>query len=264
MGSSSCTLSVRTSARHARADRQRAGVAHEDASGCGVPPEEAGARTHHGGGRHREVEGVVDLVLVEVPERPEADRHQAREHEDGRSGGQPVEAVGEVDAVRRGVDEQDGPGAPADVAELPARAVPAGERQAWSRRRSRARSATANPVATTSRPKVLARLDKPGVALVADLDPVVEETDEAGADDAGHDEEPGAGEEHVAAQVGAEVAHDRRGDDGHAAHGGRAGLDRVAFGDVLVDRLADLAGDQHVHQHLGAEDGDGHRPGTPR
>ena len=46
----------------------------------------------------------------------------------------------------------------------------------------------------------------------------------------------------AAADVGGEVADDRGTDDGDAAHGGRAGLDGVALGHVLVDGLADAAG----------------------
>ena len=108
----------------------------------------------------------------------------------------------------------------------------------------------------------MARLDRPALRSLLTLIQSSTQPDEARPDDAAHHEEPGAGEEHVAAQVGAEVADDRRADDGQAAHGGRAGLDRVTLGDVLVDRLTDLARDQHVHQHLGAEDGDG--PGQAR
>ena len=39
---------------------------------------------------------------------------------------------------------------------------------------------------------------------------------------------------------------------------GRARLHRVALGHVLVDRLADLAGDQPVDQQLGADERRGH------
>ena len=53
-----------------RAERQRAGVAHEDARRRGVPPQEADQRAGRGAGDQRHLQGVTHLVAVVGVVRP--------------------------------------------------------------------------------------------------------------------------------------------------------------------------------------------------
>ena len=85
----------------ARADGQRAGVAHEDLGRGGVPPQEAQAGAGQGHRGQGQVEGVAHVVDGEVPVLPVADDGQAGEAEGRRAGGQAVEAVGQVHGVGR-------------------------------------------------------------------------------------------------------------------------------------------------------------------
>ena len=98
-------------AGHRAAERERAGVAHDDARGCRVPPEEARTRAEHRGGDDRQVERLRREHAVElgVAELREGDDHERGEHECRRTGREPVEPVGEVHRVRGGVDDEDRP-----------------------------------------------------------------------------------------------------------------------------------------------------------
>ncbi|MBG9885005.1 hypothetical protein ABE10_00065 [Bacillus toyonensis] len=113
--------------RHDAADRHRADVAHEDLRLRGVPPEEADESTDEGcrddsqieGVRHgvaavldRRLDGLDRTGLLELPERDQA---VGADHEDAGPGGEAVQAVREIDAVRGGdaderePDEVEGP-----------------------------------------------------------------------------------------------------------------------------------------------------------
>ena len=75
------------------------------------------------------VEGGRVAVDGEVAELVEADDRERREAEDRRAGGQAVEPVGQVDGVAAADDHEHGEDDPADLAEVDARRVVAGERQ---------------------------------------------------------------------------------------------------------------------------------------
>ena len=111
-------LVLREDREHAEpaAERERADVAHEDLRWVGVVPEEADARADDRAAVDRELAGRRDLRDVEV--------RREREARDGRAGDvrpdevrarvdhhradrEPVEAVGEVDRVRRRDDDED-------------------------------------------------------------------------------------------------------------------------------------------------------------
>ena len=101
----------RDRAEHA-AERERAGVAHEDRRRRRVEPEEAEAGADHRAAQHRELAGagdVVDLQIVgearvagEIGDDAEAQRRDHHRHD-----GEPVEAVGEVHRVA-GADDDEG------------------------------------------------------------------------------------------------------------------------------------------------------------
>ena len=108
--SSSSSVRVRiASPASGAAERQRAGVAHEDRGRRGVPPQEAEAGAGDRGRDHREVERVADLVARLVAASrlrraglvvlPDVHQHVGAEDHHRGAGGEPVEAVGEVHAV---------------------------------------------------------------------------------------------------------------------------------------------------------------------
>jgi hypothetical protein len=92
------------------------------------------------------------------------------------------------------------------------------------------------------------------VALVADLDPVVDRPHDRSAGDGEHDQQPAAGEGQPPADVGDPVAEHGGDDDGDAPHRWGSGLGRVPVGHVGVDGLADLVGAQPVDQVAGPEE----------
>ena len=115
------------------------------------------------------------------------------------------------------------------------------------------RYSTAKPIDTTSRPRILVRLLSPRLRALRDLDPVVQEADDARADHREHHEEAGAGEDHATPQVGDAIADARGDDDRHAAHRGSARLR------LVPDALAGSAGTRaralsQPMQELGAEE----------
>jgi hypothetical protein len=100
----------------------------------------------------------------------------------------------------------------------------------------------------------LGPLRQPEVALLADLDPVVERADDPRADDEREHEETGTGEEEPAPHVRDDVADHRRDDDAEPAHRGLARLDLVPLGHVLVDGLTDAVPLQPVDEVTGREE----------
>src|SRR5690606_21325411 len=137
---------------------------------------------------------------------------EAGEDEDGAAGGEAVEPVAQVHAVGGGVDEQDRPDDPPDVTEVPAGRVPAGERQGGLDV-GPGDDGHGEGDGHEQEAGRLGALRQAEVPLVRHLDPVVDEAHAAGADDDGHHEQAGAGEEEPAADVGGQVPHHRGGDD---------------------------------------------------
>ena len=94
------------------AERERAGVAHEDRGRRRVEPEEAKPRADHRAAYHRELAGaghVVDLQIVGehrvAGEIGDADEARRRDHH--RADGEAVEPVGQVHRVA-GADDDEG------------------------------------------------------------------------------------------------------------------------------------------------------------
>ena len=80
----------------------------------------------------------------------------------------------------------------------------------------------------------LGPLVQPQAPLVADLDPVVQEADDAERHHGQHGQVPGAGEADLGADVPHGVPEHHAADDGQPPHGGRARLDAVAGRAVLA------------------------------
>ena len=107
--------------RHSRkraAKRQRAGVAHEDLRGFGVPPQEAEAGAGERNRDHRQVVGVAHLIALRpggcgigagLVVLPDVDQRIGAEDHDAGTGGEAVEPVGEVDPIAGGRDQQHDP-----------------------------------------------------------------------------------------------------------------------------------------------------------
>ena len=131
-----------------RPDGQRAGVAHEDLGRRRVPPQEAEAGAGQGHRGQGQVQGVGHVVDAEVAVLPVPDDGQAGEAERRRTGGQAVQAVGEVHRVGRGGDDHRGPHHPQPGAHVEADRVVAGERQGGARR-----GPSTRPGARTPRPR---------------------------------------------------------------------------------------------------------------
>ena len=113
--------------RHRATQRHRARIAHEHFRGNGVVPEETdrGSDQRSADDRKIELGGVSQLRWFRgADERDHGHRREREERDDRRACGEPVESVGEIDAVRRaGDDEED-----EDVPEGPEREAIAGSR----------------------------------------------------------------------------------------------------------------------------------------
>ena len=214
-------------------------------AGCRVPPEEPRARTDERGRDDRQVERLgrehaVDLGMAELGER---DDHERGERQRRRSGREPVEPVGEVHRVRGRVDDEDRPHDPAERRRSRSRAAASttasSERctQSIARTRRRARPATM--------PSVLPRLRSPRFRRARHAEVVVDEADDAEADD--EDEQRPTRCSRTRRRRGGCARRDsrpRRADDREAAHRRRARLVHVRVLDraVVADLLADARG----------------------
>jgi len=94
-----------------------------------LPPKEPGARTSRRSGDHRRLEwipGRVAIAEVRRGVRPHQCRYYCQneiinvreQHDDRRTGGQPVQPVGQVDTVRGGQDDSDEQHDGADLADM--------------------------------------------------------------------------------------------------------------------------------------------------
>ena len=91
------------------AEGHRAGVAHEELGGEGVVPEEPDRSPDQRRGQDREVEQEggpgPDVARPDVADH--VDREEGEQSDDPDPGGEPVEAVGQVGAVRRAGDDEE-------------------------------------------------------------------------------------------------------------------------------------------------------------
>ena len=101
----------RDRAEHA-AERERAGVAHEDRGRRRVEPEEAEAGADHRAAQHRELAGAGDVVDLQIVGEHRVageigDHAEARRRDHHRHDGETVEPVGQVHRVA-GADDDEG------------------------------------------------------------------------------------------------------------------------------------------------------------
>ncbi len=272
---------------HRTAEPQRPGVAEEDLGGRRVPPEEADDRADDGRGHDGEVEGVADVVAlrdvgrvqVQVRARldglPEADDDVGPDGEDGCAGGETVEPVGHVHAVRgRRDDEVDPdevepvPDDDTDDAELGDRseidrevadqgdahggrrvAVAVGEHDRQERPHGRHDDLAAHlgPARETETP------------LAAGLQEVVDEADDAEAHHQEQHQERRDGGLVAGQEQRDEVAEQRGADDHDSAHRRRPALGVVALRAVVADELAPLQTPEQPDEDRCEEERERHR-----
>ena len=134
----------RDGAEHA-AERQRAGVAHEDRGRRRVEPEEAQARADHRAAEHRQLAGAGDVVDLQIVGEHDVageigDQAEGRRRDHHRHDGEAVEPVGEVDRIA-GADDDEGAEDHEEPAEIDHQFLEERKRQR-GRRRRRGRAAT--------------------------------------------------------------------------------------------------------------------------
>ena len=225
------------------AEAERAGVAHEDRGREGVEPEEADAGADQAGGEQRQVLLVVG---------DEGDRRVGEQDDRAGAGGEAVEAVGEVDAVRGAGDDQEDEDEVEDRAE-----VEAGVGDPELEHRLEADLVAGHPPEAEREQQLEdelpARREAERAAL-DDLDEVVGEADRRAAE---RDAEHGQA---LRVAVGEHQVGDAdRGEDDQPAHRRRAGLGVVLLGALLADVLAELLDPQVLDELRAEEDADQHR-----
>ena len=97
--------------------------------------------------------------------------------------------------------------------------------------------------------------------LMAHLDPVVQEADEAECHDGQDRQVPRAREPDLRAEVTDGVPENHAADDGQAAHCGRSGLDAVARRAIRADGLPDALAAEPAQKDRGGENA--HPQGNP-
>jgi hypothetical protein len=251
------------------AERERAGVAHEDLGRRRVPPQESEAGTHHRGGHDRQVERVTHLVAARdrhvgprtvLAVLPGADQHVRREDHHRGAGGQSVEPVGEVHGVGGPCDHDVGPHHEEDRAQ--AEAGVADERHVGRRGRVTVGMVREPDGEDRERHRHHQLADQLGVgpqaeaALHDHLDVVVDEAHQAHAGHQHEHQQSGHGERAQRDQVGPRVADQRAQDDHGAAHRGGAALGVVGGRAVITDQLAVPVADQQPDGDRSAEQRD--------
>src|SRR5918999_2088864 len=250
-------------------DRHRAGVSHEHLGGEGVVPEEPDQGPDQRPAEDGQVEvgdaRLADQLLAgaDVAE----DRHdgEGEDRDQARPGGQAVDAVREVDAVRGAGDEEEEERVPGprerrahvEAGQVDLRVQVAVPRERADHRRDEGEERQLPAAREAER------------AAVAGLDEIVDEADQAaggGGEEEGQRRRRGAGE--------GEEGERGRDQDQHASHHGRASLGPVALRPLLADLLADLAPAQELdelradhdrdhHRDDGGDEDSGHYAGTP-
>ena len=249
-------------AEHA-AERQRAGVAHEDRGRRRVEPQEAEAGTDHRAAQHRQFAGagdVMDLQIVgehqiagQIRDQPEARRRDHHRHDR-----QTVQPVGEVDRIA-GADDDEGAEQHESPAEIDHQLL---EERKHQRGRDRPLAEMRQRRDGDHRNQRLGQqaraAGKAGVALLGDLQIVVIKADQAEAQrHSEHDPDIRAGR--VRPQQGRDQ---QAGKDHQPAHGGRAFLaDQMGLRAVGADRLALALLDAQQVDHRAAEQEDEHQRG---
>src|SRR4051812_4814200 len=244
----------RDRAKHA-AERQRAGVAHEDRGRRRIEPEEAEPSAEHCATEHGELAGARDVVDLQiVGEHGVAgevgDQAKARRGDHHRHDRKAVEAVGQVDGIA-GTDDDEGTKENVEPAELEDEVL---EERNCEPGRGWVAAQANQRVAGDQRDRSLDHqakaAGKPRMRLLGDLQVVVIEADEAEAErDRKHD--PDVRIERIGPQHGRD---DESRKDHQAAHRGRALLaDDMGLRAIGADRLALALAQAKVIDNPGAE-----------
>src|SRR6476660_3294801 len=239
-------------AGHQAAQGHRAGVAHENLRRGSVPPQETEAGAHGRGGHEsegnripREVAAGERHRAAAVPELDERDERVSAEHHRAGAGREAVEPIGQVHRVRRRRDDEirqdDEPNRPeADRADVP-HVGKVGRRRPESPRVGVLQSENREYHSHDELPGEFRPGPQTQVALPADLDEVVDETDSTAAHHEEKQQQPrgrrAAFPQDRRHPVGDDVSEQGRGDDRYAAHGRCPALDQMAGWPVVADLL---------------------------
>ena len=229
----------RHGADHA-AERERAGVAHEDRRRRRVEPQEAEAGAEHGAAQHRKLAGAGDIMDLQIigEDRVAAqigDHAEARRRDHHRDDGEPVESVGQVHRIA-GADDDEGREQDEEPSEIEAEFLE--EREHQGGRETAATEQDQDDAGHDGNDRLDAHAGAAGKAVMGlprDFQIVVVETDEPETErDPQHDPDVGIGG--VRPQ---QRRHQHARQDHQAAHGRRAGLgDDVRLRTIGTNRLA--------------------------
>src|SRR5919197_949292 len=219
-------------ARERAADRHRPGVAHEHLRRPSVVPEEPDRGSDQRGRDNREIE--LGLEPVPRPARPDPSddvhRREGKQRDDPSAGGEPVNAVGQVDAVRGSGDYKKQQPVPR-VRQLQR----SDTRDVDLSRQVLVARGKANADRDRAQQEQLPAAVQPERALVRQLDHVVEEPDRAAPerDEEHRERRHGVAAEREEADAGGEQNQE-------PAHRRRPLLGDVVFWPLLSDLLAVL------------------------
>ena len=249
------------------AEREAAGIAHEDRRGRGVEPQEGETRAHDRRAEDRQFARTLDMGNAEIGREVDAadeigDQREGPRGDDDRHGRQPVEPVGEVHRIARADDDDRGEGVVEDP-QLDPEVIDEGDIDEG------VDLADDDIAGDTRNREFHQQADARRNALVAGLGNlvvIVEEPDQAEAQRHGE-----TGPDERIAQIHPDQHRQRQADQDHQpAHGRRAALGEVGLRPVLADRLAlALADAQHGDETRANDEADdqrGHqcRSGTER
>ena len=218
--------------------RQGPGVSHDDFGRRRVPPEKAHAGPHESHRHQTEIEGRVDAIDRIVTKLPVANYGQHAKTESPRSGGQSIEAVGQVHGIRRRHDDQDGEQYPTNTSE-----IPTGEREPREgkvgRRVHPVDSENGEHSRDEQQSNEFGELVEPQISRVSDGQVVIAKAEQSRSHRHAHREQASAREDDRGAYVAHHVSEHGRTDNDHPAHGGGTGLGVMGRGTVLTNQLAE-------------------------
>ena len=265
-------------ARDSSTESEGTRVTHEDLRRRGVPPQESRKGADQCGTEDRQVERVsrrvaVRLVRAELRTRLDAlevgDERVRAKDKDRDTRGQAVEAVRQVRRVRPGRHDEVGPDEVQDDAQTEARKAQGQGRGTRERNREGARvfielvgfneRAQGKERGHGDLSDDLAGGMQAERTLTHDLDAVVQEADDAQADEQEDQQQAGPRGARARDHRTDQPRDERREDDDDAAHRGRSTLGQVLSGPVLADELSVLVHDQETDEDWRARHGQGHR-----
>ena len=253
-------------------------VTHEDLGRRGIPPQEARESTDQCGTEDRQVEGVSRRVAVRrvraklrtsLNPLEVGDERVRAEDKDRDARGQAVEAIRQVRGVRPGRHDEVGPDEVQGNTQAQARKAQGHGRGTRERNREGARVLT-ELVGLDERAQGeerghgylsddLAGGVQAKRTLTHDLDAVVEEANDAQADEQEDQQQAGPRRPGARDNRADQPRDDRCKDDDDATHRGRATLGEVLGRPVLADELSVLVHDQETDEDWRARHGQGHR-----